>query len=110
LDYSGTAELGKPVGLDLKEQKITLPLLGALYSANEQESTVVRRKVLEIHEHPEYQQEIIQFVFRYKGIDYAVKKLEEFLGKAIKALEAFPDGEYKEYLTILANYVGIRER
>ena len=39
-----------------------------------------------------------------------MKKLEEFLGKAIKAIEVFPDGEYKEYLTILANYVGIRER
>lgn len=109
-DYEIGNDSGKPTGIDIKEQKITLPLLGALYSANEQESKAVRRKVLGVHEHPEYQQEIIQFVFRYKGIDYAVKKLEEFLGKAIKAIEAFPDGEYKEYLTILANYVGIRER
>ena len=60
-DYQENVSIGKPVGQDLQEQKITLPLLGALQAAPEQEASV-RRMVTQIGEHPEYQAEIVAFV------------------------------------------------
>lgn len=107
LDYAGTAELGKPVGIDLKEQKITLPLLGALEGAPEAEE--IRTKVRDIHKHPEYYEEVRDFVWARGGIEYASARLDEFIGKAISALDAFPEGQAKDYLKQLAEYNAFRQ-
>lgn len=108
-DYQEGNSTGKPAGLDISEQKITLPLLGAIHAAPEQESAAVRKKIVAIQDNPGFQQEIIDFVNQYNGLGYAGKKLKEFVGKAIISLEAFPEGTDKEYLKALANYVAIRE-
>ena len=52
-DYSQDQGIGKPVGVDVMEQKITLPLLGALDDVSEEEASEVRARVSAIHEHPE---------------------------------------------------------
>ena len=68
-DYAvSSAQIGKPVGVDIMEQKMTLPLLGALRMAGEETAADIRRKVMEIHSHPEYREEIIGFVRDYGGI------------------------------------------
>ena len=77
LDYAGSGELGKPVGMDLKEQKITLPLIGAL-STLEDESPV-RDKILHIHEHPEYCGQLHSFVIERGGIEYAAARLSGWM-------------------------------
>ncbi len=102
LDYLGTDELGKPVGVDLKEQKITLPLLGALRdSPREQE---IREKLRNIRENPGYCEEIRDFVLSGDGMDYANSRLEDFISSAISALDVFPDSEAKEALKEIALY------
>ena len=102
LDYAGTDALGKPVGVDLREQKITLPLLGAL--ADSPREAEIRRMVREIPSHPEYCDGIRQFVQERRGIDYAIRRLEVWVARAEEALAAFPDGPAKESLTEIARY------
>lgn len=107
-DYQENASIGKPVGQDLQEQKITLPLLGALQAAPEQEASV-RRMVTQIGEHPEYQAEIVAFVKTRGGMDYAVARLDEYVDKAIAALDVLPQGEDRQALVDLARFVSERK-
>lgn len=107
LDYAGTSELGKPLGVDLKEQKITLPLLGALKGAeNEQE---IRQMVRNIHENPSYEEKIREFVETRGGITYAAEQLDNYIQRAKAALSKFPDSEAKNHLMAIADYNVFRQ-
>lgn len=108
-DYAvSSAQIGKPVGVDIMEQKMTLPLLGALRMAGEETAADIRRKVMEIHSHPEYREEIIGFVRDYGGIGYAMDRLGEYLDEAVTALDVLPETREKPYLIEIADYVGKR--
>lgn len=107
LDYAGTGELGKPVGMDLKEQKITLPLIGAL-STLEDESPV-RDKILHIHEHPEYCGQLHSFVIERGGIEYAAARLQEYIDKAVDALRPVPDSPVRDALVEIARFNAFRQ-
>lgn len=107
LDYAGTGELGKPVGMDLKEQKITLPLIGAL-STIEDESPV-RDKILHIHEHPEYCAQLHSFVIERGGIEYAAARLQEYIDKAVDALRPVPDSPVRDALVEIARFNAFRQ-
>ena len=102
LDYAGTDALGKPVGVDLRECKITLPLLGALEGSPRGEE--IRSMVRQIPEHPEYCEEIRRFVRERDGIGRAVRSLDAWVDRALKALEAFPEGPARDALAELARY------
>lgn len=108
LDYHPTADIGKPAGHDLLEQKITLPLLGAMQNAPECEAEKIRMKVSKIHENPDFQGEIVEFVDRYSGMDYAARKLDKFVAEALGDLDPFPESKEKEMLAILARYIAVR--
>ena len=110
MDYCGGTEIGKPVGIDIEEQKITLPLLGAFKSADAVEAASVRRKVMEIHGHPGYVQEIKDFVVRHGGNEYAKERLDEYVGKAVEALQVFPESKEKDYLVTIAAFTADRHR
>ncbi|MBR5660898.1 MAG: polyprenyl synthetase family protein [Bacteroidales bacterium] len=110
LDYSDGEGLGKPVGADLDERKITLPLLGALRSVGDDEASRIRSLVKDIPEHPEYKSEIRGLVFGNGGNEYATSRLVEFTGKAIKAIEKLPDSEEKEYLVKIARFTADRNK
>ena len=88
LDYTGGAELGKPVGQDLMEQKITLPLLEAFTDASPEEEAEIRRKVREIGDHPEYREDIVAFVTAHDGIARATARLDGFIQSAKDALHS----------------------
>lgn len=107
LDYVGSAELGKPVGIDLREQKITLPLLGALKGSPREEE--IRSMVRDIPSHPEYCAIVRDFVMQSGGVQYATARLDEYIGKAVDALDAFPQSRSRSYLADLARYNAIRE-
>jgi len=102
LDYAGTDALGKPIGVDLRERKITLPLLGALEGSPRAEE--IRAMVREIPSHPEYCDEIRRFVLERDGIGYAIRQLEVWVRRAEEALSAFPDSPARTYLTEVARY------
>lgn len=106
LDYAGTAELGKPVGIDILEQKITLPLLGALKDSPREAE--IRAMVREIGDHPEYCETVRQFVQDGGGIEYASARLEEYVENAVRALDTLPDSYAKEALKAIARYNSYR--
>ena len=102
LDYVGTDALGKPVGVDLKEQKITLPLLAALSGSPDEAR--IRQLVREIPEHPENCATVSAFVRERDGIELAARKLSEWVERAERALDTFSDGTAKEALIEIARY------
>lgn len=110
LDYDGTDSVGKPLGVDILEQKITLPLLGAMTNAGEAEEKRIRGLVQDIVEHPEYRDEIVAFVKANGGLDYAVTALEEYVGQAVRAIEVFPDSYEKTCLVELAHFTARRKK
>ena len=110
LDYSGTESVGKPLGVDVLEQKITLPLLGALSNVSEQEAKRVRSLVNDIVGHPEHREEIVAFVRENGGLDYARRRLREYVDMAVHALDVLPDSQEKEYLETLAHYTARRDK
>lgn len=106
LDYSGDASLGKPVGVDLKEKKITLPLLCALEGDPREEE--IRRLVREMDENPSNEEEIRKFVKNSQGEKKAAAILEDYVTKAVRALDGIPDSEEKSCLSEIAEYNIIR--
>ena len=109
VDYEENAEIGKPVGLDLKEKKITLPLLGALAKAGEERGREIRRKLCRIDDHPEYGGEIIEFVKSEGGIGYARKRLYEYVDNARIALRPFGNMQEVEMLGEIAEFTADRK-
>lgn len=110
LDYEGTDLVGKPLGVDILEQKITIPLLGALQNVSAQEQERVRKLVCDIPDHPEYRDEILEFVKMNGGIEYSVDRLSYFVEQAVSALEGLRDCKEKEYLKELAYFIAKRDQ
>lgn len=107
LDYSGTESVGKPLGVDILEQKITMPLLGAIAHAPAQESRI-RGLVKGIVDHPEYRDEIVTFVKENSGIEYAVRQLDKYVEKAVEALSILPLCRERALLEDLAYFTAKR--
>ena len=104
----GDRKVGKPLGIDILEQKITAPLLGALSNASESKQEEIRNLVRGIVGHPENREEIVGFVLSNGGIEAAKVMLDGYIDKAVDALAIFPDSEEKALLEELARFVAIR--
>lgn len=110
LDYEGTESVGKPLGVDILEQKMTMPLLGALANAGPDEDKRVRALVRDIVGHPEHRDEIVAFVKANGGMEYASDRLDFYVDQAVDALSALPASYEKELLVKLARYTANREK
>lgn len=107
-DY-GDKKIGKPLGIDLKEKKLTLPII---YSLNNSSNSKKRWLINCIKNHNNDKkviQEVILYVKETGGIDYTISKLKLFQKEALNDLYEFPDNQYKESLIELVNYVIERE-
>lgn len=100
LDYGDPEMLGKPVGQDLAERKITLPLLGAL--AGSPAEVRIRTLVAEIPEKPGNCVLVRDFVLKSGGLEYASRRLDDFIGEALGALQPLPASPEKDALEELA--------
>ncbi|NIK74207.1 octaprenyl-diphosphate synthase [Thermonema lapsum] len=103
-DY-GTEDVGKPLGIDIKEKKMTLPLIYALSKASGQERTRIRRIIKNESHKKEKVQEVIDFVHRMGGIDYARHRMNDYYEEALRRLDILPDTPYKEALAGLIHFV-----
>jgi octaprenyl-diphosphate synthase len=110
LDYDGTESVGKPLGVDVLEQKITIPLLGALSNVSEQEEKRIRGLVNDIVGHPEHRDEIVTFVKENGGLEYSRMRLSEYVEKAVRALDVLPDSQEKAFLVELAYFTARRDK
>ena len=107
-DYAGGEGIGKPVGIDLQEQKITLPLLCALDTVSEEEASTIRSLVGQISDMPDLAVRVRGFVLERGGVQLAVKEMEKYIAEAVFCLEEFPETEEKSYLAKIARFVGER--
>jgi octaprenyl-diphosphate synthase len=109
-DYQKTNITGKPTGNDIKEKKMTLPLIYALHNSENSE----KRRILKIIKHYNSNagkvKDVIDFVKEKGGLDYSRNKMNEYKDKALAILEKYPDSEAKEALTSLVNYIVIRKK
>ena len=107
LDYSGTESVGKPLGVDILEQKITMPLLGAIANAPAEEGRI-RGLVKGIVDHPENRDDIVAFVTENAGLEYAVQQLDKYVAQAVDALSVLPLSKERELLEELAYFTAKR--
>jgi len=96
-DYDQAA-IGKPTGIDIKEQKMTLPLIYALANSSGSERRHIIRTVKGGGLDPAKVKEVIGFVKKSGGIEYATLKMNEYRDKALEVLDEMPDSEYKKAL------------
>lgn len=109
LDYEGSTNvIGKPVGGDIKEKKITLPLIYSLSKVPKNEAVRVR-KILKNGNDKTKVKEIIQFVKENKGIDYALSVSSEYSLKAKQSLNIFPNSQTKLAMESLVDFIAERK-
>ncbi|WP_223605655.1 polyprenyl synthetase family protein [Chryseobacterium sp. OSA05B] len=104
-DYLSSNVIGKPVGIDIKEQKMTLPLIHTLKIAGEKERKYYFNTIKRHNNDPKRVKELIDFVKNSGGMDYAIKVMKDFQQKAKDILNEFPDSEAKKSLHSMLDYV-----
>ncbi len=108
-DY-GEDEIGKPVGIDIKEKKMTLPLIYALNNASFLEKKKIIYLIRNKNENKKAVNEVIAFVKQSGGLDYASKIMNRYRDEALAILEAFPASDYKTSLEGLVRYTIDRKK
>ncbi len=108
-DY-GEEKIGKPTGIDIKEQKMTLPLIYALNNASAADRRWLINSVKNHNKDKQRVREVISFVKSSGGLDYAVKRMKEFQQEALCILQNYPDTEFKASLVLMVNYVIDRKK
>ena len=109
LDYEGKSNLiGKPVGGDIKEKKITLPLIYSLNKVSKTEASRIR-KILKNGNDKTKVKDIMQFVHENNGIDYALEVAKKYSDAAKESLNIFPDSQIKLSMHALVDFVTERK-
>lgn len=109
-DYQKNGLVGKPMGNDIKEKKLTLPLIWSLKNSTAGKRMEILRKINRSQKHSVHIREIIQFVQEKGGIPYATEKMHSFRDQALNLLSDFPENEAKEALASLVNYAIDRKK
>jgi len=108
-DY-GDEQIGKPTGIDIKEQKMTLPLIHVLNQASKKDKKWLINSVKNHNKDTKRVKEVIVFVKDNGGLDYAVNKMKSFQEEALQILKTYPDSDYKNSLELMVNYVIDRKK
>lgn len=108
-DYSEEA-IGKPTGIDIKEQKMTLPLIYVLNTCSSKEKKWLINSIKNHNKNKKRVKEVITFVKENNGLAYAEKKMIEFQEEALMLLADFPESDYKKALILMVNYVIERKK
>ncbi len=103
-DYTDE-KIGKPTGIDIKEQKMTLPLIYAINNCSDKEKKWLINSVKNYNKDKQRVKEVIAFVKEKGGIQYTTSKMEEYQSKALNILETYPSSVYKNSLLTMVNYV-----
>ena len=107
-DY-GSVDIGKPTGNDLKEKKLTLPLIYTLNNINKTEKRKIIYIIKNQNKDPEQIKFVLQKVTETGGIEYAKNKMEEYRDEALKILFEFPESDVRRALEELVLYTTDRK-
>jgi octaprenyl-diphosphate synthase len=108
-DY-GEEAIGKPTGIDIKEQKMTLPLIHVLNNCSTKEKSWLINSIKNHNKDKKRVKEVIAFVKQNNGLDYAVSKMKSFQSEALRLLDTYPESQYKSALQLMVNYVIDRKK
>ncbi len=108
-DYGSTA-IGKPTGIDIKEQKMTLPLIHVLNTCSKDKKRWLINSIKNHNKDKKRVKEVITFVKEKGGLDYAVQKMLAYKNEALALLKAYPESDYKSALELMVNYVVDRKK
>lgn len=103
-DFGDDDSIGKPTGIDIKEKKMTLPLIYALNNSTWLEKRRIISIIKNHNEESEEVRKVIDFVIEKKGIEYAQKVMSEYKNKAITLLHQIPQSPSRQSLEDLINY------
>jgi len=108
-DY-GSTQIGKPLGIDIKEKKMTLPLIYSLREASSQDRKKIRSIVKNNNHRSKNVKAVIEFVKKSGGIDYAHQVMQQYVDEALKILDGFEDSSYKNSLQQMVDFTISRNR
>jgi len=108
-DYTD-GPIGKPTGIDIKEQKMTLPMIHVLNTSSKKEKAWLINSIKNYNKDKKRVKEVIAFVTERGGLTYAETKMKAFQEKALQLLDDFPTSSYKDALTLMVNYVIDRKK
>ncbi|SED98606.1 polyprenyl synthetase family protein [Polaribacter dokdonensis] len=103
-DYSDE-KIGKPTGIDIKEQKMTLPLIHTLNNCTAKEKAWIINTVKKHNKNKVRVKELIAFVKENGGIDYTISQMNSYKSKAIAILNNYPESPYRKSLLQMIDYV-----
>lgn len=103
-DFGDDTSIGKPTGIDIKEKKMTLPLIYALNNSTWLEKRKIINIVKNHNDDPKKVAEVISFVIEKGGIQYAEKVMHQYKDNALAQLASVPDSPSKQSLIQLVNY------
>ncbi|WP_185862467.1 polyprenyl synthetase family protein [Blattabacterium cuenoti] len=104
-DYNESNEnlTGKPIGIDFREKKMTLPLIYAIQKASQNDQKWILNSIKNYDEKKRHQ--IIAYVKKYGGIEYAIQKMIRIRNNALKILDSYPDSTIKKSLKKMVNFI-----
>ena len=109
-DYESSNKTGKPNGIDIKEQKMTLPLIYMLNQSGRAEKRKVVNIIKNHNTNPEKVRQVIDLVNQGGGIEYARQKMMDYHDEALRILEEFPESPSRNSLRDLVNYTIERKK
>jgi octaprenyl-diphosphate synthase len=108
-DY-GKEQIGKPTGIDIKEQKMTLPLIHVLNKCSDKEKKWLINSIKNHNKDRKRVKEVITFVKDNGGLDYAIIKMKWYRDQALSLIKDYENSEYKDSLVLMVNYVIDRKK
>ena len=109
-DYGDGENIGKPTGLDIRERKMTIPIIYALDNSTPE----VRKELINIvknyNEDPKMVKKAIRMVIEAGGVQYATKRMLEIKNEALDLLKEYPDSDAKNALIGLVEYTTMRDK
>lgn len=108
-DY-GTNDIGKPLGIDIKEKKMTLPLIHALNNADKSERKQIIKLIKNKSDKNSTVKTVVQFVRDKNGIAYAEEVMHNYYNEAMTIIKDFPESDYRQSLMDLVKYTIERKK
>lgn len=109
-DYYNEDVIGKPTGIDIKEQKMTLPLIYTLRNCDRKQKKFIIQTVKNHNTNKERVSKVLEIVKKSGGINYTVEKMKTYQEEALSLLKTFDDNESRKSLELLVNFVIERKK
>ena len=109
-DYTQSSFIGKPTGIDIREQKMTLPLIYTLNNVDKKTKNGIINTVKNDHKNVKKVSDLIELVKNTGGVKYASEIMKNYQKEALTILSEFPDSDAKNSLELLVDYVINREK